>query len=280
VCSCRCCSQSQLTSAPRPGSQHRFIPGLGYDFHSSSPPVVSPPIVSFHAAPRAFPARRGTARAFPEQRCIVRAPRSARVPCAALCCPARRGTAQRGERAGQHRKRARATPRVHAPLLLNQHPAKALLPTKCTAPARYAAVSVLLLLCCHQRLPNAHCSPRAGLNCLLCPAHPLPAASAASPRPARASGWCASPARLRNAPPAPPASALRSIVCDRRSSSQPLTTTARRCSSPASPPRLAAPARRPCPPYCACRLYIFCKLLRQVAWSSPSSSNIKPLPRI
>ncbi len=77
----------------------------------------------FRAAPRAFPARRGTARAFAAQRCTVRAQRSARgawlrsarVPCAALCCPARRETAQRGERAGQHRERARAAPLVSAP---------------------------------------------------------------------------------------------------------------------------------------------------------------------
>ncbi len=60
---------------------------------------------------RAFSARRGTTRAFPAQRCTVREQRSARgawplsklVPCAALCCPALRGNAQRGERAGPHR---------------------------------------------------------------------------------------------------------------------------------------------------------------------------------
>ncbi len=64
-----------------------------------------------------------TARAFSAQRCTVRAQRSAlgawlrsaRVPCEALCCPAHRGTAQRGERAGKHRERARAAPRVPAP---------------------------------------------------------------------------------------------------------------------------------------------------------------------
>ncbi len=57
----------------------------------------------FRAAPRAFPARLCTASAFSAQRCTVRSQRSARgawlrsarVPCAALCCPARRGTAPR-----------------------------------------------------------------------------------------------------------------------------------------------------------------------------------------
>ncbi len=48
------------------------------------------------------------------------------------------------------------------------------------------------------------------------------------------------------------AAGLRLQLCDRHSSSQPLTPTARSCSSPASPPRLAAPARSPRPPYCAC----------------------------
>jgi hypothetical protein len=118
ACSCSSGSQSQLTADPRPGSQHRFVLGLGYDFHS--PPVVSPPIVSFSPA---------AARAFPEQRCTVRAPRSAqgawplsaRVSCAALCCSVRRGTVQRRERAGQHRERVRAVWRVPAPLRLNLH---------------------------------------------------------------------------------------------------------------------------------------------------------------
>jgi hypothetical protein len=150
-----------------------------------------------------------------------------------------RGTAhgvQRGERAGQHRERARAAPRDPAPLLLNPHPAQALLPTTCTAQARHAAVAALLRHCCHQRLPNAHRSPRAGLNRLVMPRYFLPAAStasprpasAASPRPASASGWCASPAPPRASRHPRRPLVLCAQLCDRRSSLQPLTTTARR----------------------------------------------------
>jgi hypothetical protein len=74
----------------------------------------------FFFARRCAPSLRGAApRAFSAQRFTVRAQRSARgawrFPCAALCCPARRETAQRGECAGQHRERARASPRVPAP---------------------------------------------------------------------------------------------------------------------------------------------------------------------
>ncbi len=116
-----------------------------------------------------------------------------------------------------------------------------------TAPARHAS---LLLLCCHRRLQNAHLSPRSGLNRLVMPHPPAPGSQRGSPRPARASGWWASPVSPRIAPPAPPASALRLELCDPCSSSQPLTPTARRCPSSASPPRLAAPARSPRPPYC------------------------------
>ncbi len=99
-------------------------------------------------------------------------------------------------------------------------------------------------------LKNAHSSPRSGLNRLVMPRPPAPGSQRSSPRPASASGWRASPVRPRIAPPAPPTRALRLELCDRHSSSQPLTPTARRCPSSASPPRLAAPARSPRPPYC------------------------------
>jgi hypothetical protein len=73
------------------------------------------------------------------------------------------------------------------------------------------------------------------------PRPPAPGSQRGSPRPARASGWRASPVRLRIAPPAPPARALRLELCDRRSSSQPLTPTARRRRRrPGLPPPLAA----------------------------------------
>jgi hypothetical protein len=64
----------------------------------------------FHTAQRTFPARCSAAPCASGAR-----PRSARVPCSALCCPALRGTVQRGERVGQHRERARSGPRVPAP---------------------------------------------------------------------------------------------------------------------------------------------------------------------
>ena len=81
------------------------------------------------------------------------------------------------------------------------------------------------------------------------PSHAPPTRSR---QPARLASPCP---RLRLAglsrPPAHRATrALRLELCDRRSSSQPLTPTARRCPSSASPPRLAAPARSPRPPYC------------------------------
>ena len=77
----------------------------------------------FRAAQRAFPARRGTTRAFAAQRCTVqRAWRLAAQRARSLCCPvlpgscpARRETAQRGECAGQHRESTRAAPLVPAP---------------------------------------------------------------------------------------------------------------------------------------------------------------------
>jgi hypothetical protein len=111
-------------------------------------------------------------------------------------------------------------------------------------------VPLAVLLCCHRRLQNAHRFPRSGLNRLVMPRPPAPGSLRGSPRPARASGWRASPVRPRIAPTAPPARSLRLELCDRSSLSQPLTPIARRCPSSASPPRLAAPARSPRPPYC------------------------------
>ncbi len=99
--------------------------------------------------------------------------RSARVPRAALCCPARRGTAQRGNVQGST---GNALERLRAFLHPYDAARQRFLPTTCTAPARHAA---LLLLCCHQRLPNAHHSPRAGLNRLVMP---RPGARSAAPR--------------------------------------------------------------------------------------------------
>ncbi len=112
---------------------------------------------------RFFFAWRGTTCAFPAQRCTVRAQRNAWRLAAqrahSLCCPVLPCSAL--NRAVRGMRMAAPAPRVPAPLGLSQHPAQALLPTTCTAPARHAA---LLLLCCHRRLPNAHRSPRAGRN--------------------------------------------------------------------------------------------------------------------
>ena len=71
-----------------------------------------------------------------------------------------------------------------------------------------------------------------------------------------ARAWRASPARPRIAPPLPPAHAVRPQLCDRRSSSPPPTSIARRYFSLASAPRLAAPAPRSRPPI-ALADYIF-----------------------
>ncbi len=136
----------------------------------------------FRAAPRAFPARCGTARAFAAQRCTVRAQRSARrawlcsarVPCAALCGPARRENAQRGERAVQHRN-ARAwrrsflhsddSARTRRRLSYRRH-------TQRRHATRHYSCSAAIDACRTRTAFPAQVS-------FACPAHPLPAASAA-----------------------------------------------------------------------------------------------------
>ncbi len=96
------------------------------------------------------------------------------------------------------------------------------------------------------------------------PAHPLSAArsrGSASRRPHRARPSIPPVQRHQRRPPAPCAlnccdAAAHLPGSDRRASSPPLTSTVRRCSSPGSPLRLAASARRrvaaPCPPYHPC----------------------------
>ena len=194
-----------------------------------------------HSAPRALRSAASCARlsrAAP-QRC------AARVfpvwPCAVL----------RGEEPFRAAN-ARAWRRAFPLLMTRPQPAQALLlPTTCTALARHAP---LLLFCCYRRLQHAPCSPRAGLNRPVMP--PAPGSqrviSAAAPCLCRPPAHCTT--SLSRSPAhraiAPPARTSRLQLCDRRSSSPPLTSTARRCSSLASPPRLAAP-RSP-PPPCAC----------------------------
>ncbi len=105
--------------------------------------------------------------------------------------------------------------------------------------------SCLLLLCCHRRLQDAHRSPRSGLNRLVMPRPPAPGSQRGSPRPARASGWRASPVGLRIAPPAP--CALNCVTAHRR------TRTPHR--SPLPLIGVAAQACRPCsqpPPALLC----------------------------
>jgi hypothetical protein len=167
---------------------------------------------------------------------------SVRVPCAALCGPVRRGTAQRGERTGNARARRRTflhpedsastqsspTDDIHSAGTPCVSP-PALLPS---TPAERPQLSLLR----SQRL-------------IMASAHPLPAASAASlAPPAPQAGGPLPSARaschLRR-PPAP------CTLCDCRTSSQPPTPIASSCPSPALPPRLAAPARSR-QPYCAC----------------------------
>jgi hypothetical protein len=90
--SCRSCSPSQLTAAPSPGSQHRLVPGLGYNFHS--PPVVSPPIVSFSRGAARPPCdarhrERPLCAALHFARAAQRAWRLAAQHARSLCCPVR-----------------------------------------------------------------------------------------------------------------------------------------------------------------------------------------------
>ncbi len=232
------------------------VPGLGYYFHS--PPVVSPPIFSFSRGATRLPCEaRNRARlpcaALYRARAAQRAWRLAVQRARSLCCPVRpcaaRNRTARGTRRVAQGTRARGTARSCTPM--TQPAPCAGSPTNGihSAGTPRGAPPGRLLLCCHRRLQNAHRSPSAGLNCLVMPRPPAPGSHSGSPRPASTSGWRASPVRPRIAPPAPPARALHLELCDSRSSLQQLTPTARRCSSPASPPRLAAPACSPRPPY-------------------------------
>jgi len=94
------------------------------------------------------------------------------------------------------------------------------------------------------------------------PRPPAPGSQRGSPRPARASGWRASPVRLRIAPPAPCAWNCVTAAHRRSRSPPPLAAAPPRHRRPGLPPPLVAPAR----------------LIAYLLPSSPSPSEPCPLP--
>jgi hypothetical protein len=94
------------------------------------------------------------------------------------------------------------------------------------------------------------------------PRPPAPGSQRGSPRPARASGWRASPVRLRIAPPAPCAWNCVTAAHRRSRSPPPLAAAPPRHRRPGLPPPLVAPAR----------------LIAYLLPSPPSPSEPCPLP--
>jgi hypothetical protein len=239
----------------------------------------------FRAAPRAFPARRGTARAFSEQRCTVRAQRSARgawlritsVPYAALRPCAARNRATRGTRRAAQGTRARGAARSCT--LITQPAPSAGSPTEDIH--RAGTPASLLLLCCHRHLQTAHRSPRSGLNRLVMPRPPAPGRQRGSPSFSCASGCSAS--RHPRRPPAP--CALNCVTAAHRCSSPPpLAAAPHRRRRPGLPPQLAAPAclianLLPCPPSLSepCRLPLLPPALPPLQAPPPPLPPLLPL---